>query len=330
MFRKGGLFLLLAVLVASPCSGQEWARKMFKANEHDFGSVAKGAKAEFEFTFENIYVEDIHVAGVRSSCGCTSPRVITPLVKTYDKGVILAHFNTDTFSGPRGATLTVTIDKPFYAEVQLHVKGNIRNDVVIDPGSVQYPSIDQGTAWDQKVTVSRVGQSDWKIFEVKSSNPHISAEAVEKGRSYGRVSYELRVRVAADTPAGYLNDHLMLVTNDPRSSQLPVLVEGRVVPGITVSPASLFMGVVQPGQKVTKQLVVKDKKPFHIVSISCDDPSFQFDTTASQEAKDLHLIPVTFMAGADLGKVTKTIKITTDAGQATPELAAFAVVAAAQ
>ena len=36
------------------------------------------------------------------------------------------------------------------------------------------------------------------------------------------------------------------------------------------------------------------------------------------------------MAGTDAGKVVKTIKIETDQGQMTPELAAYAVVAAAQ
>ena len=51
-------------------------------------------------------------------------------LKTYEKGAIIAHFNTDTFSGQRGATLTVTIDKPFYAQVQLHVSGFIRTDVI--------------------------------------------------------------------------------------------------------------------------------------------------------------------------------------------------------
>ena len=79
-------------------------------------------------------------------------------------------------------------------------------------------------------------------------------------------------------PAGYMNDHLMLVTNDDAGQQIPVLVEGRVTPSISVSPAALFMGVVQPGQKVTKTLVVTSKKPFRILSVTCDDKkSFQFD-----------------------------------------------------
>lgn len=89
------------------------------------------------------------------------------------------------------------------------------------------------------------------------------------------------------------------------------------------------MGVVQPGQKVTKQLVVKSKKPFRILGVSCDDKSFHFDTSKAGTAKELHLVPVTFTAGTDAGKVVKTIKISTDQGQMTPELAAYAVVAAA-
>jgi hypothetical protein len=256
--------------------------------------------------------------------------VENPLVKTYEKGAVVAHFNTDTFQGARGATLTVTIDKPYYAEVQLHVKGTIRSDMLVEPGSVQFPSIDQGVAYDQKVTVSRNGQSDWKILDVKSSNPHITAKAVETRRAYGQVAYQLQVRIDDKTPAGPLNDHLMLVTNDGRTTQFPVLVEGRVVSAITVSPTALFLGVVQPGEKVTKQLVVKGKTPFTILDVTCDDKSFQFDTSSETAPKTVHLIPVTFVAGSDPGSVAKTIKIKTDASETVPELSASAVVAAAR
>ena len=329
MFRKGGFPLLLGILCCAPCFGQEWARKMFKVHEHDFGTVARGAKAEYRFVFDNLYMEDVHVAGVRTSCGCTTPTVENPLLKTYEKGAILAHFNTPTFQGPRSATLTVTIDKPFYAEVQLHVKGFIRNDVVLEPGSVQIGSIDQGAGADRQVAVNYAGRGDWKILDVKSANPHITAKAVETGRRNGQVSYRLQVHLDKDAPGGYLNDHLMLVTNDANATQIPVEVDGRVMPGITVSPTALFMGVVQPGQKVTKQLVLKGKQPFRVLGIACDDKSFQFDTSKEESAKELHLIPVTFTAGTDAGKVVNTIKIETDQGQMTPELAAYAVVAAA-
>ena len=65
----------LALCAPSFVAAEEWAAKMFDATKHDFGKVARGAKVEFHFKFRNLYIEDVHVASVRSSCGCTSPRV---------------------------------------------------------------------------------------------------------------------------------------------------------------------------------------------------------------------------------------------------------------
>jgi hypothetical protein len=204
----------------------------------------------------------------------------------------------------------------------------IRSDVVINPGSVQLGSVDEGNPAEQQVTVTYSGWNSWKILGVKSANPHITAEFVERARRNQQVTYDLKVRLDKDTPAGYVNDHLMLVTNEGTSTQIPVTVEGRVEPAITISPASLFMGVVQSGNKVTKQLVVKGKKPFRILSITCDDKSFEFTTPTDATPKTVHLVPVTFMAGEGAGKVIKTIRIQTDLGEMVPELAAYAVVAA--
>ena len=179
------------------------------------------------------------------------------------------------------------------------------------------------------MNVNYGGVNDWKSW-MSTVPTRTFRQRPSRPAGYGQVSYALQVHLDENAPAGYLDDHLMLVTNDANGTQIPVLVEGRVMPGITVSPTALFMGVVQPGQKVTKQLVVKGKKPFRVLGIDCDDKSFQFDTSKEESAKELHLIPVTFTAGADAGKVAKTIKIETDQGQMAPELAAFAVVAAAQ
>src|SRR4030042_3125075 len=137
------LVLLLVFLAQSPAVGQPWAKKMFEETEHDFGTVARSAKAEYEFRLSNLYLEDVHIASVRSSCGCTSPRIKTPLLKTYEKGAIVATLNTRSFYGKKGATITVTLDKPFYAEVQLHVRSYIRSDGVFHPACVQLGSVDR-------------------------------------------------------------------------------------------------------------------------------------------------------------------------------------------
>jgi hypothetical protein len=114
---------------------------MFPATSHDFGVVARGSKAEYAFIFENLYVENVHIASVLASCSCTTPEIKTPTLKTHEKGVVLAKYNTSGFIGTKGATVTVTIDKPFPAEVQLQVRGTVRGDVASNhqpsPGSLK-------------------------------------------------------------------------------------------------------------------------------------------------------------------------------------------------
>jgi hypothetical protein len=147
----------------------------------------------------------------------------------------------------------------------------------------------------------------------------------EVSRSSGRVVYELDVKLADDAPAGIIDDQLILATND-RREQFPVKVEGRVVTPLSVSPTSLMLGTVQPGQKVQKRIVVRGTKPFTILEVRCDDESFAFDVP--KQAGAVHLIPVTFVAG-EPGKISRKIEIVTDlAQQPTVELFVIGQVAA--
>ncbi len=327
MLRKTFLLVACVTLVVSPCFGQQWAAKMFQTTDHDFGTVARGSKAEFNFTLSNLYIDDVHIVTAYSSCGCTSIEVVKPTLKTYEEGAIRAVFNTPTFLGSRSATITVIIDKPMPAEILLHVRGVIRGDVVFEPGSVQLGDVELGTPVERKVRVNRSGWGDWQITEVKSSNPHISAKVVNTSRQNGWTTADLSVTLGKDAPAGYLQDHLLLVTSEGQSIQMPLAVEGRVVASLAVSPSSLFMGVVHPGQEVTKSLIVKGGRPFKVLSVACEDKAFKFTATGN-EAKMVHVIPVTFLAGNTEGKVTKTIRIVTDLNQASPELSAYAVISA--
>ncbi len=311
-------------------SAQEWARKMFQTLEHDFGVVVRGAKAEFEFVLTNPYVEDVHIAAVRSTCGCTTPRIKKEWLKTYEQSAIVATYNTHLFVGSKGATLTVIFDKPYYAEVQLQVRGYIRSDVVFSPPTVELGEVEAGSPVERKLDIHYAGRSDWQILQVRSPHPAIKTELVETAREAGQVRYQLTVRCDGQLPSGYYQDHLVLVTNDHINNQLPLRIEGRIRSGITVSPASLFLGVVAPGQKITKKVVVRANKPFRILSMSSDADCFQF-SPPDNTPKTVHIVPITFIAGKEPGKVLHTIRIETDLDSSYfPTLSAYAVIAAVQ
>jgi len=314
MRRILALMLPMVLAWSAEAAAQEWAKKLFETNSHDFGIVARGSKQEYSFIVNNIFKEDIHISGLRSSCGCTTARITKETLKTHEQSEIVVAYNTKSFLGGKSATVTVTFDEPYYAEVQLTVKGYIRSDVVFQPGSVEFGSADSGQGAEVTISVSYAGREDWEIVDVRSANEHFEVELQETLRNGGRVNYDMIVRLKPDAPSGYIHDQLLIVTNDSGASNVSLPVEGQVVSALTVSPASLFLGVVKPGDTVKKRLVVRSSKPFRIVSVRCDDASFTFEPPDA-ESKPLHFVPVEFKAGDQPGQIEKKIEILTDLGQ---------------
>ena len=225
-------------------------------------------------------------------------------LKTHETAAIVAKINTDRFQGQKGATLTVTFDKPFHAQVQLQTRVYIRSDVVFSPGSVEVGAVSEGQAVDRQVAVAHAGRSDWQILDVICPNPHLSATFEEISRGGGSARYQISVHLDESAPIGYLNEHLVLKTNDHNRTQVPLPVQGRIDPSIVVSPPSLFMGNVEPGQTVTKNIVLRGAKPFRVVSVRCADERFKFEVPeSSAEPKTVHVIPVTFVGGTNSGKL---------------------------
>ena len=101
-------------------------------------------------------------------------------VKTYQTSYVLATFNTNAFTGHRSATVTVTFDKPFYAEVQLQVSGDIRGDIVVQPNLIDLRKVNQGQSAERSITVTQTSRPDWKILDVRSANTNFEVDVVER------------------------------------------------------------------------------------------------------------------------------------------------------
>jgi hypothetical protein len=339
VLRVLGLSLIMLACSAAGLSAQEWAEKMFNQLDHDFRTVARGSDTVHKFEVTNLYKQDMVLTGVRSSCGCTSPSIEpvngkpvengSVVLKTHEKAYIVARFNTRTHVGQKGATLTVTFGAPYAAEVQLHVHGNIRSDVVFNPGHIEFGEVNEGEAKEQKVTVQYAGRPTWEIVDVTNDNDNFEVELLEAERTGGRVAYNLVVRLKENLPAGYVKDQLTVVTNDsrPENQRIPLFVSGHVRPEFSVTPSQLVLGEMAPGTHVTKKIVVRGREPFKIVDVDCGEDCFDFKKD-SEEAKKIHFVDVTFTAGEQPGKLQTPIRIVTDRENRGATLTASATVVA--
>ena len=315
MNKHFALLTLAALTVV--CSGrlslgQEWATAMFDHTQHDFGMVARGAKVEHVFTLKNLYVEDVHIANVRTSCGCTQPRFTKDTLKTYETGQIIATVDTRAFMGRKDATITVTFDKPFPAEVQLHTYVYIRSDVVFEPGEVLFSGVPAGTAAARKVQLSYAGRNDWQIVKAVPSVPFLDVKLVETARGGGQVRYEITVTLQPDAPPGYFSERIDLTTNDVRSDaqRVSLPVEGSVVAAVSVQPSQVLLGVVRPGNTLARNIVIQAREPFQVLGVDGPDDRFRF--VIPNGKKSVTVIPMTFEAASQTGEIRGEIVVRTD------------------
>ena len=282
------LRLRVQIQVRASTASASQLSSLFKTTSHDFGTVARAAKTEYRFTFDNLYNQSIQVRSVRTSCGCTTPIVETEIVPPGGRGSILAKFNTGTHTGSRSATLTVTFDKPTFSEIQLHVKGYIRSDVVFQPGEATFGNLMQGSSKTIEVGVDYAGKPNWQINQVTSSDSFITVEPTEVSRQNGRIRYTLAVSISGDAPVGPLESELVVHTNDRNMTTVPLRLMANIAPEISVSPQTLSLGDIVQGEPIKQLIVLKGHHPFLIKSVESGE--FDIEAKLSEERKTLQAL----------------------------------------
>lgn len=308
------LAVLCISVNASPLFAQQWANAMFAEKAHNFGKVPSNSNTQFVFEFTNAYRETVHVASVRSTCGCTTPSVLDATVESRKTGRILATFNTKSFTGPKSATVTVVFDKPFFAEVQLLVSGEILSDVNISPPEVGFGQVSAGKPQVSEVRVSFLNRPNIKIEDVRSLYSDLKVRLAGPVRTGGRVDYTLSVTLKDSAKPGEIGERLTLVTNDPTHQSVVIGVTGNVRPPIEVKPDAVHFDSVVSGKTATERLLLRADSEFKIKNIECEDERFKFELP--EGSKKVHFLKMTFTADKEnLGEFKVPVKIETDLGE---------------
>lgn len=318
--------LLTCLLIPCELLAQDWTRKMFKEFEHDFGTVVRGSNPEHRFVIENVFKEDIRIESVNSSCGCTSVSLEKRTLKTWEKAELVAHFNTVGFSGQRQATVTVRFSAPYVGEVQLQVKGNIRTDVQVAPGDINFGTINPNATPRQTVEVRKFGNANWRILDVRSTFPHIGVSLSETQRDQNRVNYLLTASLKSTTPPGQVQGELVVIATDGNQElKLPIQFSGKVVSSLQLSPPVLDLANVKAGETVTRKVILKAEQPFRVKDVTCENTAFSVQ--ADGESRTTHFLEVTYKCPNEPGRQQAELHFVTDlAEQSTTVLPAIVTI----
>ena len=311
---------LLGLGASAHAQGGNWAEACFDEHSVDFGNVPRGAKVRHQFVLTNRTKQTINVLDVRASCGCTSGFASATTIPSGKTAYIEAQMDTRNFVGIKQTTLTVMMatDTGYTGEARFSVQSNILSDIVLNPGSIDFGLIAKGQSPRQVLTIERFGAPEWRAVKMVSGSKALSASLQETSRSAAGVNYVLTVAIKPTAPAGVIRDEIRILTNDPESPAVPVLVTASIQGTLTATPSLLALGNVPPAG-VQGRYIVRGPKPFAITSIEGNGDGFTL-SAADQTKKTLHVLTMTYRPeqGSTRGDLRRSFRVTTDLADEAP------------
>lgn len=298
----------LAVTILTSASLMGGMIDLFDSTLKDFGSVPHGSINRHRFVLKNTTPEMIRISGVSSSCKCATPRALSQEAAPGDELVVEVEYNTTTFTGERSMSIYVFFLEPTNETVTLRVTGFSRQDVVFNPGQVDFGVLDAGQKVSKTVKIEYAGALDWKITEAMPSSA-FAVQLKELYREPGRVGYQLETELKSDATPGVHGEPLRLKTNDPQTPVVSVFAHATIETDLSASPASLDLGSIKMGEKVAKKIILRGREPFALESIGGQTGGIK--VKATEGSRKVHLLSVEFDAH-EVGKIDRQLVLRTD------------------
>jgi hypothetical protein len=316
--RNAVLALGLVLASAGPIGAQAaWGDKLFLAKgitSHDFGTVARGTQLQHRFLIKNIYKVPLDITNIRVSCGCVTVKpkgysefvpatnLTAPVLslKPNEESYLDINMDARRFTGHKMVSVYVTVGPQFISTATLQVTAVARQDVVFNPGSVDFGIVQAGQTPTQILEVAYSGNLPWRIEEVvkNASAPFkVKVEEVRReppgriGRA-GRVGYRFEITLKDNAPPGAFKQEIILKTNDPNSPTLTVAVDGTVQASLMVTPKIVRMGSVKAGDNMEQRVIVSGSRPFRILGV--DGLESGLTVEVANEAKTRHTLAIRY------------------------------------
>ncbi len=324
MKRSFSLLVFCLSSISSQCLAASWTDGLFSELRHEFGNIPRGSDQRCTFVLKNTTDGPVRIVGMQRTCGCTQITLDDKVVLDHETKVaretkqiqpgqearIGVMLDTRNFLGSKSAEITVSFDKPSAADVRLTVNSYIRQDIVLNPGAIQFGSVSRGQDSTKVLDIEYAGQQNWKIMSVTNTNQNLEVNCNEMYRRPGQVGYKLMVSLKPNAPTGFIRDAIMIETNDLAAPHFPVIVSGQIQADLIVTPTNLTLGTVKPGQSVTRQVLLRGKQPFQITQVDGGDAMFQIEKP--QGSNSFHRVVVKFSGSEEPGTRECTFRIRTD------------------
>ncbi len=223
------LTFLLIVFFAASTTVAAQPRIEVASSEYDFGSIEEGEKVTHVFRFSNTGDAPLHIERVRSSCGCTVPRLSDEILAPGDVGEVEAVFDSRRFNGQVVKTIYLYTNDPLHDVVQLSLRGTVNRLLAAEPPRVDFGVMKSGEQRKTEVSLVNNGSEAIELGDVAVSNPAVAAE-LQSDVIEPESKVILSLSVIAEQEHGRLSGYVIIPTSHQSISEIRLPIFGTVSP----------------------------------------------------------------------------------------------------
>ncbi|MBC5992370.1 DUF1573 domain-containing protein [Pontibacter cellulosilyticus] len=195
------LLLLCFIFVVGTANAQ--GELKFEKETHDFGTIAEGTQAAYEFKVKNVGNQPVIISAVQPSCGCTTPDWTKDPILPGKTGVIRAMYNSTGRPGPFHKSISVTSNAATPNQV-LYIKGEVGPKdlktsytpeqkamsprLAVGSTSYNFGKLEKGQKAVAKFTVKNTGKQPLVIQGVKTACNCVSFQVSQPSLKPGQTA----------------------------------------------------------------------------------------------------------------------------------------------
>lgn len=291
----------------------------------DFGTVARGAKIEWDFTVKNSGDKPLEILSVQPACGCTVAE-FDKVIQPGATGKVHAVVDTTQFSGPISKGISVSTNDPTQPTAQLTMRAIVKPYVDMFPAGFMRFMLIEGDAATQSAVLYSEEEDPFEIVDVKVPSDAVKVtyakiekpeERVEGGRP-GQNQFKISVTyTGSEKKLGPIAEKIWIVTNSAHQAEYPLNISGLVRPGYLVNPSALNFGEVTSADTAAVRTIsvrtnrTETADQFQITKVESSNAAVTAEAKAAT-APGTYEVTVKVNKGAKAGAIEGDLKIYTN------------------
>ena len=230
--------LLSAMAGGTSAVGVSGPKILFATPVYDFGQIKGGEVVKYTYVFTNVGDRMLEVTAVQTSCGCTTAGEWTRQVEPGKTGSIPIQFDSGSFSGAVGKSITVTCNDTNQPTVVLEIKGNIWKPIDVTP---QFAVLNVTADAPSNATTVRIVNNEeapLTLSAPESSNPAFAAEL--RTNQPGK-EFQLLVKTVPPLLAENVQGQITLKTSSTNMPVINVSAWAHVQQAVVVTPSQITL-----------------------------------------------------------------------------------------